>query len=308
MGKDLNIKSSTVEKGVELAKGFLDKLIIPAIEETGLLMRDKIAYWRFKNQVKILNKAKSYCEKHAITPNTVPFKLLVPLLETSALEEDEILQDKWATLIGNMVDSEQNIENHVFPYILGQISKTEYLFLEQVFFSKKKRVDDLLEKLSIYRSSFPEEERAINEEISHLKSDLENEGFSLEKRREMQNLQRKLSSLRWRERSILSGVSTPEKIPENQLKDFELSNLIRLGLVKTIQETYASPQTLEIPREAGQYADNSDDFYRVNRDRTYRVDIDIDIESNIEHIMTELGELFIKACTEKNNNYPAKVI
>src|SRR5690606_30389556 len=116
MGNDINIKSSTIEKGIELAKDFLDKLIMPAVEETGLLIKEKVTYWKFKNQVKVLNKAKEYCEKNGIKPKTISFKLLVPLIETSALEEDEVLQDKWAILLTNMVDSEQNVENHVFPY------------------------------------------------------------------------------------------------------------------------------------------------------------------------------------------------
>lgn len=44
MGNDLNIKSSTIEKGLELAKDFLDKLIMPAVEETGLLIKEKVTF------------------------------------------------------------------------------------------------------------------------------------------------------------------------------------------------------------------------------------------------------------------------
>jgi len=53
----VDITPSAVEKGLELAKDFLEKLIVPTVEETGLLLKDQIASWRFKNQVKILNKA-----------------------------------------------------------------------------------------------------------------------------------------------------------------------------------------------------------------------------------------------------------
>lgn len=58
----LNIKSSTIEKGLDLAKEFLGKLISPTVEEVGLLISDNIKYLRFKNQVNILLKAQKYVE------------------------------------------------------------------------------------------------------------------------------------------------------------------------------------------------------------------------------------------------------
>ena len=64
----IDITSTAIEKGLDIAKNFLDKLIIPTVEETGLLFKDKVTMWRFKNQVKMLNKAKEYCEKNKIDP------------------------------------------------------------------------------------------------------------------------------------------------------------------------------------------------------------------------------------------------
>jgi hypothetical protein len=58
-----DISSTAVEKGLDLAKGFVDKLVSPPIEELGLLIKDQVSYWRFSNQIKILNKAKILCEK-----------------------------------------------------------------------------------------------------------------------------------------------------------------------------------------------------------------------------------------------------
>src|SRR5829696_7046169 len=100
--KELNIKSSTIEKGLELAKEFLGKLISPTIEETGLLISDNIKFLRFKNQVRILLKAKNYVEKNNIPIKEISIKILVPLLDKASLEEDEVLQDKWAKMLVNM--------------------------------------------------------------------------------------------------------------------------------------------------------------------------------------------------------------
>lgn len=298
MGNKIDITSTALEKGIDLAKDFLDKLIIPAVEETGLLLKDKVTLWKFKNQVRILNKAKDYCEKNNISPKTISLKLLCPLLDNASLEEEEELQDKWAILLSNLVDSDQNIENHVFPYILGQISTNEFLFLEKVYNDKRERVKKLNQELETFKKEKPELEKTRQQEVDLIDQEIERikaEGkhsFSSEIW-ELQKVKRekewKLNSLKYKESGILRKINEPEVIPESELREFELSNLIRLGLVKSTQETYANSQTLEIPKH---------DEYR--QEEYVRVDVDIEIESKIEHIMTELGELFIDACTEKN--------
>ena len=147
----VNIKSTTIEKSLAVAKDFVDKLIMPSIEETGLLLKDHVAKWRFQNQVKILNKAKEYCESNNISPKQIQLKVLCPFLDYSSMEEDEVLQDKWAILLSNLVDSEQNIENHVFPYVLSQLSSNEFLVLEKVYDDKESSILQLTEKLKKFR-------------------------------------------------------------------------------------------------------------------------------------------------------------
>jgi len=156
MNKKIDITSSAIEKGLEIAKDFIDKLIMPSVEETGLLLKDHITMWRFKTQVKILNRANEYCVKHNINPKKISLKILAPLLEYSSLEEDEEMQDKWSILLSNLIDSEQNIENNVFPYILSQLSKDEFFSLEKVYnkrvlrFSKEQlELDDYFAKEQI---------------------------------------------------------------------------------------------------------------------------------------------------------------
>jgi len=94
-----------------------------------------------------------------------------------------------------------------------------------------------------------------------------------------------IRKLNYQENTIIRKIKEPEELPDGGLREFEVSNVIRLGLVKHVQETYANSSTLEIPN---------------NPDKEYlTVDVDIEVESNNSHILTELGELFIEACTEK---------
>ena len=141
--KDLNIKSSTIEKGLEIAKDFVDKLIGPSVEQIGLLFADNIKYFRFKNQVKILIKAKEYVESKNIDTKSIPLKILVPLIEKASLEENEELQNKWAIMITNLADSKKNLQNQIFPYILGQISIEEYEELYTLNEKEKKHLQTI---------------------------------------------------------------------------------------------------------------------------------------------------------------------
>ena len=293
----IDITSSLIEKGIDLAKDFLGKLIGPTIEEAGLLMKDQVTMWKFRNQITMLNKAKNLCEKNSISPKTISLKLLCPLLDYAALEEDDLLQDRWAQLLANMVDSEQNVDNHIFPYLLSQLSRTEFEVLQSICRNKLLREKKLTEELLQFRHQKPideknliEEKRGIIKEITLRKN---NNIKGTTKYIPYQNLEASLSdidveiaNLRAYEATIIHKLKKPEYVDLKVLKEFEMSNLIRLGVVKSIPITYASPKTLEIPNNP------DSEFLTVN----FEVEIQTDLD---DHILTQLGEMFIKACNEK---------
>jgi len=92
------------------------------------------------------------------------------------------------------------------------------------------------------------------------------------------------------EASLLRQMDKPESLPSNVLEEFEESNLIRLGLLKEVKEFYANSQTLKIP---------SDPNDRIENSGYFNVNLDVDVESDTEIILTSLCELFIIACKEK---------
>lgn len=280
--------------GVDLAKNFLEKLILPAVEEAGLLLRDKVARWKFSNQVNMLNKAREFCEKNDIVTKPVSLKILSPLLENAGLEEDETLQEKWAILLSNLVDSEQNVANHVFPYILGQISLTEFLFLENAFIQKQNVLNELHAELHHFITNRPEEEGKIKVEINEkqqklreVKKILTNSSSAMVRslENEINDLSWRLKSLDYRGKALQRKITTPRPLSVHKLREFELSNLMRLGLIKIIQETQASSAPFEIP--------NHEQILPLS------IDLDIELESTLKYVFTELGELFVNACMEK---------
>ncbi|GHA51524.1 hypothetical protein GCM10007103_35020 [Salinimicrobium marinum] len=198
MSKELNLKSSTIEKGLDLIKDFASKLIGPTFEEVGLLISDKIKYFRFKNQINILIKAEKYVKEKNIKIKAIPTKILVPLLESASLEENEEMQDKWSYMIGNIADSQQSLQNHIFPYILSQISLNEF---EKLFEFNQK------------------EKSLIQEEVKFEKMKKDGVAFFAQEYRELF--------------SRINGLKQEGFLIEG-LEDYEYSNLERLGLIRQL--------------------------------------------------------------------------
>jgi hypothetical protein len=291
----VDVSSTAIEKGIDVAKTFAEKLVLPPIEELGLLVKDQISYWRFNNQIRILNKAKSLCENNNISVKAIPPKLLCPYLENASLEDDDELQDKWAALLVNMVDSRQNIQNHVFPYILSQLSKDEFNLLESVFIEKEKRIEELEKELSEFlakRSDIEAELKTKLKEQEKKLSELSPDGkyvFTKEAREirlSINSVKREIRSLEFREFQLNRRIEAPQSIPEQNIKEFEMANIIRLGLAKVVYEASAGTHSIEVPG-------GDPDSYTS-------VDFDIEIDTETSTILTELGELFIDACREKH--------
>lgn len=133
MSSKLDITSTAVEKGIDLVKDFVEKLVGSTLEETGLLLGDKIRIFRLKNQIKMLAKAQEICNQNNIPLKQLSVKTLVPLLEYSSLEDNETLQEKWSNLLVNLIDKKENYESSIFPFILNQLSSNELLIIEKIY-------------------------------------------------------------------------------------------------------------------------------------------------------------------------------
>jgi hypothetical protein len=129
---ELNVKSTTIEKGLDLLKDFLGKAIGPAVGELGMMWADTFRLRRLKNQLAIFDRAKMLVDKNNISIRQIDLKALAPLLEHAALEEDHTLQQMWASLFVNYIDAQKNLLTHVYPRILGELSSNEVRLLIEV--------------------------------------------------------------------------------------------------------------------------------------------------------------------------------
>ena len=197
--------------------------------------------------------------------------------------------------------SEQNIENHVFPYLLSQISENEFLFLEETYLKKCERINKYTLKLKVYLEEKPILENKINKRIDELKTEIEQIKLKEEIRTnnvsfnpktwklsdEIREQEKGLRNLKHEEHTIKGEIYRYENALIEELQEFEVSNLIRLGVIKEEQINIPTTQTLEIPKDNDGWSDY------------LTVDVDIDVESELSCHLTELGDLFMKACTLK---------
>lgn len=134
MGNETNAVAEIGKEVIKRAARFLEVLTIPPFQEVGLLAQDQVKYWRFKNQVRILNKAQDYLRKKQVSPKKVPLKILVPLLEYGSLEEEQSMQERWAALLSRAADPKYSYEHTLSNIeILKQISPAEAKVLDVMF-------------------------------------------------------------------------------------------------------------------------------------------------------------------------------
>lgn len=130
---EFKISLPLLEKGLDALKGFLEKAIGPSATELGLMFGDGLKIRRTRNMIKNLEKVSALAEKYNIKLKQINLKALFPYLEGVSLEEDDTLQDMWANLFLNYVDSEIKMLTTVYPDILKHLSTREAEILKHMY-------------------------------------------------------------------------------------------------------------------------------------------------------------------------------
>jgi hypothetical protein len=120
----------------ETISNFVEKIAGPAAEEVGLMLQDNIKVYRMKNQLRLMDKAESILRKSGRDPKAVPYRVLLPILEKGSLEDNEQLNDKWASLLANASNGSGKYSvTPSYPNILEQISPAEAKMLDFIYSS-----------------------------------------------------------------------------------------------------------------------------------------------------------------------------
>lgn len=133
MGDEDKVAKAGFEVVFQPVADLIQKIAGPAAEEFGLTLKDHVRLVRLKRQVRLWQRAKEFLEQASIDPKRVPLKLLGPIIESGSLEEDDLLQDKWAALLANAATGHEDEIHPSFVEVLKQVSSLEALFLDTLF-------------------------------------------------------------------------------------------------------------------------------------------------------------------------------
>jgi hypothetical protein len=88
------------------------------------LLADTVGYWRLKNRVNVLLKAKKLLEEKGIDPTKLLPDVFVPLMDEAGNTADETLADMFARLLASHLDpATQDTVHPAFAKILGQLAR-----------------------------------------------------------------------------------------------------------------------------------------------------------------------------------------
>ena len=161
MGADEKI----VEEAARTLRQYLDPMLLEPLSELGLLAKDKIAFWRFKNQVETLKKAKVIIENSGVDTDSIKSAispdLVVPLIESSGDSSDTTIQEMFAQLLANAVkDSDSGLVHPSYAKALSQMSPLDANLIQLLYKDVKRyeavhaageEIPNLREGVPIYR-------------------------------------------------------------------------------------------------------------------------------------------------------------
>jgi hypothetical protein len=116
--------------GLSPAAGkLLERALGPAADDVGEIIRAKVNSRRNR----VIERAAAKLNEAKIEPREVPLRLLGPIVQHAALEDDENLADKWAALLANAAAGEKGADvSQRFAHILSLLTPLEARFFEMV--------------------------------------------------------------------------------------------------------------------------------------------------------------------------------
>jgi hypothetical protein len=120
------LNSNDSQRG-NFTNDFLNRVCLPIAEEVGLLLQDKIRYWRANNTRRMVEKAEAILfqrnDRYGIKAHP---RILSKILEESSWINDDELQSMWSGLLASSCTEGGNDEsNHIFTDLLSRLSSSQ---------------------------------------------------------------------------------------------------------------------------------------------------------------------------------------
>lgn len=124
---------------VDGAAAFLSRVCLPAAEEFGLSLRDRVSAWRARNASRVLSKANEIYVAQGLPPGEVNPRLIHLAIEEASWIDDDDIQGMWAGLLASSVAApSESDENLIFMNLLKQLSSLQVRVLNYSVAEAKK--------------------------------------------------------------------------------------------------------------------------------------------------------------------------
>jgi hypothetical protein len=126
-----NAVEKTTSKTLDGASAFLSRICLPAAEEFGFLLQDKVKNWRTNNTNKILEKAEAKLSESRDNEQLKAHPLITwRILENGSWSEHNELHEMWAGLLASSCDETgEDDSNLMFIDIISKLSEAQVKIL-----------------------------------------------------------------------------------------------------------------------------------------------------------------------------------
>ena len=176
---------------IDGASAFLGRICLPAAEEFGLLLQDKVRNWRQNNTVRMIQDAEVKFNKfHENKDKHAHPRLVSKIIEQGSWVDEDIVQGMWAGLLASSCTEDgQDESNLIFTSILAQITSLQarvinyscenakiyitpagWISVDEMLFIELKDLEKITECSDFYR---------LDRELDHLRAlELIHAGFN----------------------------------------------------------------------------------------------------------------------------------
>jgi hypothetical protein len=155
----------------EIAKQTLDpisdivkRIAGPLADEIGESLAVLAKPYRIMLSVKMFQKAQRMLKQAGVTPNAVPPRLFLPILEAASIQDNEELHSRWAALLAN-ASLQADAVHPSFIEVLRQLAPDDAALLDKLYDScmekRSRRVKPWVDQISYAER---EERRASGED------------------------------------------------------------------------------------------------------------------------------------------------
>lgn len=122
--------TESAELATKELRALLYEFLNPAAKEAGECLATYFRYFRAENVISVFRKAKRIRKQKKLSNKPTPPRTLAPLIEKASVEDDDYLQDLWASLLATSNDD--NFRPY-FISILSELSSLEANICQHIY-------------------------------------------------------------------------------------------------------------------------------------------------------------------------------